>query len=86
MRVCPSVCPSVGPSVGPSVSIKEKPPEDASYCPPGLVPSYAFTSAPFPLLIPVPASLPPLPSPPPLPPPLAPIPVTNNRPVNAAVT
>ena len=37
MSVRPPVRSSVLPSVCPSVSIKEKPPGDASYCPPGLV-------------------------------------------------
>ena len=36
-RVCPSICMSVRMSVRMSVTIEEKPPEDASYCPPGLV-------------------------------------------------
>ena len=34
---CKGVCPSVCPSVRMSVTIKGKPLEDASYCPPGLV-------------------------------------------------
>ena len=36
-RVCPSICMSVRMSVRMSVTIEEKPPEDASDCPPGLV-------------------------------------------------